>query len=209
MASCDSEVNKVQQGPLHGSHQLFLLLPHWLPSAQIKSEAQPTPQGIQYYSENTGVLLARVRSLFWEHIPLLQSDTEWIRPMSDTGLVLLELMWWCCSGQEMSCKLGGHVFVFLFFPHWWLLPLWHLIDIQSIMFDFLINNLARSIRCTSWYRWDETGFYIPFVQILKEGWINEKYSTSISAPTDGDSEETEEAAAANSTTRWWRPTIRR
>lgn len=114
VASCDSKVNKVQPGPLRGSPQLFLLLPHWLPSAQIKSEAQPTPQGIWYYSENTDALLARVRSLFWEHIPLPQSDTEWIRSMSDTGLVLLELMWWCCSGQEMSCKLGGHAFFFFF-----------------------------------------------------------------------------------------------
>lgn len=150
VASCDSEVNKVQPGPLRGSHQLFLLLPHWLPSAQIKSEAQPTPQGIRYYSENTDALLARVRSLFWEHIPLPQSDTEWIRSMSDTGLVLLELMWWCCSGQEMSCKLGGYVFfLLLLIESCFLSGIFS--DSQSIMFDFLMNNLARSISCTSCY----------------------------------------------------------
>lgn len=76
LAGCDSKVNKAQPGPLRGFHKLFLLLSHWLPSAQIKSEAQPTPRGIRYYSENTDTLLARVRSLFWEHIPLPQSDTE-------------------------------------------------------------------------------------------------------------------------------------
>lgn len=102
---CDSEINKVQRRPLRVSHQLFLLLPHWLPSAQIKSEAQPTPQGIWYYSENTDALLARVRSLLWEHIPLPGSETEWIRSMSDTGSVLLTnvmMLFW--PGNELEIR---------------------------------------------------------------------------------------------------------
>lgn len=39
-------------------------LPQWVPSAQIKSEAQPTPQGTLYYSENTGALLADCGACF-------------------------------------------------------------------------------------------------------------------------------------------------
>lgn len=55
-------VNKVSV--LCWRHQYFSVLSQLVPNAQIKCEAQPTPQGILYYSKNTGVLLADCGACF-------------------------------------------------------------------------------------------------------------------------------------------------